>query len=117
MNIETALYPNRIAVVSLAGHLNPQTVVAAKQRLLGLIGSDRANLVVDLAAVSFVNSGGLGVLIEGCKAARLAGGDVRLARPTDQARAVLRLTMLDQFIKAYDSIEAAIASFDEQPPG
>ena len=114
MNIDTALYPNGIAVIRLAGQIDPQIAATIKQRLLALIASGHARLVVDLAAVSFVNSAGLRVLVEGCKAARLAGGDMRLARPTDQARAVLRLTQLDQFILAYESSEAAQASFDER---
>jgi anti-sigma B factor antagonist len=115
MNVETALYHGGVAVVRLAGQIDPQIAVAIKQRLAGLIASGHPCLIVDLAGVTFVNSASLRVLIEGCKAARLAGGDMRLARLTEQARAVLRLTLLDQFIQAYATTEAAQASFDADP--
>jgi anti-sigma B factor antagonist len=117
MNIDVALHPNGVAVVHLAGYLDPRVVTTLKHRLAALIGSGHPRLVVDLALVTFMNSGGLGLLIEGCKSARLAGGDLRLARPNEQARAVLRLTLLNQYLQSFDTVEEAQASFERQSDG
>ena len=58
-----------------------------------------------------VASSGLGALISGLKSARLAGGDLRIARPGPQVLTVLEFTSLNRVLQAYDSVESA---FDEQ---
>ena len=44
------------------------------------------------------------------KTTRMAGGDLRIARASDQARLVLELTTLDRVLKPYATVEEAIAS-------
>jgi anti-sigma B factor antagonist len=65
----------------------------------------------DLGAVPFVDSSGLGALIGGLKAARLAGGDLRLARPAEQAAMILELTNLSRVLRAHATVEEALAGF------
>lgn len=50
----------------------------------------RTRVVVDLAGTDFMD--GLGALISGLKTTRLAGGDLRIARPGTQVMTVLKLT-------------------------
>jgi hypothetical protein len=54
---------------------------------------------------------GLGALIGGLKAARLAGGDLRYTRPGEQARLVLELTRLDRVLRPYPTVEDALAGY------
>jgi len=68
-------------------------------------------LVVDLGAVTFIDSSGFGALIGGLKAARQAGGDLRIARPTNQALVVLKLTSLDRVLRPFASVEEAVAGY------
>ena len=58
--------------------------------------------------VSFVDSSGLGALISGMKATRIAGGDLRIAQVGDQARLILELTTLDKVMKIYPTVEEAL---------
>jgi anti-anti-sigma factor len=67
--------------------------------------------VVDLNDVPFIDSSGLAALISGLKAARTAGGDLRIARPSDQARMLFELTRLDKVLLAYPSVEDAVANY------
>lgn len=99
------------ALVALEGRLDLSTATLVRQRLAELVASGSRRLVIDLGDVSFIDSTGLGTLVSGYKAARLAGGDVRLARPSDQARVILQLTTLERVLKPYDSIEEALAGF------
>lgn len=72
-------------------------------------GGDR-RIVVDLSATSFVDSSGLGALVHGLKATRVAGGDLRIAGAPEQVLAVLRLTNLDRVLRPYaDVVEATHA--------
>jgi anti-anti-sigma factor len=100
-----------IGVARMDGRLDLLTAVAAKQRLSEAVAAGTPRLVVDLGAVAFVDSSGLGALIGGLKAARLAGGDLRLARPPEQARVILNLTTLDRVLKLYDTVEEAVAAY------
>lgn len=75
-------------------------------------GSPR--VLVDLAAVTSVDSAGLGALIRGLKAARDGGGQLVLARPSAEVAHMLQLTGLNQVLRVFDGTEAALR-FLEQP--
>jgi anti-anti-sigma factor len=64
---------------------------------------------VDLAAVEFVDSTALGVLIEA--RARLADRrSFRLAAPGLQVRRALEVSGLDRHLTVHDTVEAALAA-------
>ena len=94
-------------VIAPQGKLNLVVAPRLKSRIDALVGEGKAKIVVDLSAVEFIDSSGLGSLIGGLKAARLAGGDVRIAAAGDQVKAVLKLTNLDRILATHDSVEAA----------
>lgn len=97
------------AVVRLTGRLDLLVAAEVRQALARAVADGRRRMVVDLGDVSFVDSSGLGALISGLKAARQAGGDLRIARPSEQARMILQLTTLDRVLKPYASVEEAAA--------
>jgi anti-anti-sigma factor len=90
-----------VASLWLAGRLEMGDAMTLRERLLQLVASGRSRLVVNLAGVTFVDSMGVGALLAGLKAARRAGGDLRLASPPEQARMILRLTVLDSTFRLY----------------
>lgn len=94
-------------VVQPTGRLNMVAAPKLREQLQTIVGSGRTRLVVDLSATDFIDSSGLGALISGLKAARQAGGDLRIAAPTEQVRRVLTLTRLDRVLTAHDSVDAA----------
>lgn len=112
MEISVASPGPGVAVVRPAGRLDMLAAAEVRQRLVETVQGGQSRLVVDLAAVSFIDSSGLGALIAGLKAARQAGGDLRLAQPNDQARLVLELTTLDRVLRPYGAVEEALADYD-----
>lgn len=96
-----------VVVVRPEGRLNMVAAPQLREQLRELVDSGSARVVVDLAATEFIDSSGLGALVSGLKAARQAGGDLRLASPTAQVRSVLSLTSLDRVLRTYDSADAA----------
>lgn len=96
-----------VVVVRPEGRLNMVAAPRLREQLRDLVHSGSARVVVDLAATEFIDSSGLGALVSGLKAARQAGGDLRLASPTAQVRSVLSLTSLDRVLRTYDSADAA----------
>lgn len=73
----------------------------------------KKNVVVDLSKTKFMNSSGLGLLISGMTTMRNAGGDLRLANVADRIQSLLVITKLITVFKHFDSVDEAIASYDE----
>ena len=105
------IHPNGVAVVKFTGRLDLLNAAEAKQKLAHVVADGHPRLIVDLKQVSFIDSSGLGALIGGLKAARIAGGDLRLACVGEQARVVLQLTTLDRVLRPHATIEEALAGY------
>lgn len=104
-------YGKAKGVVVLTGRLDLLAAADLRARLQQLVAEGKNQLVVDLEAVSFIDSSGLGGLIGGLKAARVAGGDFRIARPSEQVRYVLQVSTLDRVLTPYKSIDEAFAGY------
>jgi anti-sigma B factor antagonist len=100
-----------IAIVAFSGRLDFLSAGAARNQLAETVEHGHRRLVVDLGETTFIDSSGLGALIGGLKAARKAGGDLRIAQPTQQAKAVLALTSLDRVFRFYSSVTEALAGY------
>lgn len=99
------------AVVAVEGRLTAPGVARFRAAVDDAITVSRARVVVDLSGTEFIDSSGIGALIGGLKAARLADGDLRIAAVAEPVARVLKLTNLDRVLRAYPDVEAA---FDEQ---
>jgi anti-sigma B factor antagonist len=103
--------PGGITIIRPSGRLDLLRAAQFKQDLSKIVSGGQSRLVIDLDAVTFIDSSGLGALIGGLKAARQADGDLRIARPNQQASVILQLTTLDRVLKPYSTIEEALAGY------
>ena len=108
MQVSIERREGQVAVVTPEGRLDLASASEFKQTLNDAVAAGDRTLVVDLSKVPFVDSSGLGALISGMKATRLAGGDLRLAQVGEQARLILELTSLDKVMKLYPTVEEAL---------
>ena len=102
---------NGVAVVHLAGRFDFASGPEVRAQLLNAVDAGHPKLIVEMGGVAFIDSAGIGALIGGLRAARQAGGDVRLSNPRPQARTLLSLTSIDQVLEMHSSVEAALAGF------
>lgn len=100
-----------VAVIHFAGRLDFTSAPAARDPFAAAIAAGQRKLIVDLHKVSFVDSAGLGSLIGGMRAARHAGGDLRIANAIKQAEMLFSLTSLDQAFTIHSNIEEAVSGF------
>lgn len=100
------------AVVQLDGRLDLISAGEAKQRMVEAVAAGQHRLVVDMANVDTVDSSGLGAIVGVLKAARQAGGDLRIARATSQLRVLLELTTLDRVLRPYETVEEALTGYE-----
>jgi anti-sigma B factor antagonist len=81
----------------------PQLKDAINERLI----AGEVNLVMDLEAVDFIESTGLGALIGGRRRAHALKGSLRLVCTEEQLLKIFRITGLDKVFAIYDSVEQA----------
>ena len=108
MQVNIERLEGQVAVVTPEGRLDLASASEFKQVLNDAVNAGDRILVVDLSKVPFVDSSGLGALISGMKATRLAGGDLRIAQVGEQARLILELTTLDKVMKVYSTVAEAL---------
>ena len=102
-----------VAVLRLTGDaLGGPDGSALHDTLHAAKGDGPLHTVVDLGGVRHMNSSGLGMLIGALTTARNSGGDLRLAGVGDRIRTLLEITQLDGVFQRYESVDAAVASYD-----
>ncbi|HEY5674549.1 MAG TPA: STAS domain-containing protein [Malonomonas sp.] len=82
-----------------------------KEQMLQLFDEGKCNLVIDLSAVRFVDSSGLGALVSGFKNASARDGSLKLCSLQPQVRSMFELTRLHRVFEIFISVEEALESF------
>lgn len=93
-------------VLTTTGRLNLTSAAGLRAQLTDLIAAGNTRIVVDLSATDAIDSSGIGALIAALKAARVAGGDLRIAAPNEQIRSVLKLTNLSRVLLVQTDVDA-----------
>ena len=97
-------------VVEVSGEVDVYTAAKLRAALDEEIAAGRNRLVVDLDAVTFLDSTGLGVLVGRLKVVRNHSGWLRLVCTQDRVLRVFRITGLDTVIGIHDTLEDALSS-------
>jgi anti-sigma B factor antagonist len=67
-------------------------------------------IVVDLAKVTYIDSSGLAVLIEGMQNVESYGGKFALAGLQENVRPIFEIARLDQVFRIYPDVDSALAA-------
>ena len=95
------------AVVAVAGEIDVYTSPLLQERLVEVLRDGSPSIVLDLSAVTFLDSTGLGVLITGLKRCRSAEGDLVLVTAQPNVLKVLEITGLNDVFQVHDSVDDA----------
>ena len=109
---EDAPYPTELTasgatVVLATGRLNFPEVENLRQQLLSYVERGAVRMAIDLSSVRAIDSAGVGALISGLKAARVAGGDLRLVAPSTVVSSVLDVMNLNRILTTHKTAEEA----------
>jgi len=84
-----------------------------RDHVKGLLAETR-QIVLNLADVTYIDSGGIGVLVSLFTSAKTAGGDIKLAHLTRRVDHLLQITKLITVFDVYDDERGAVSAFAAQ---
>lgn len=86
-------------------HVSPRVAVSLAQ----IAQKKPAQVVVDLSRVSYIDSSGLAVLIEGMQNAADYGGKFALVGLQENVRSIFEIARLDQVFRIFPDVASALA--------
>jgi anti-sigma B factor antagonist len=96
-------------VIAVGGEIDVYTAPKLRDKIAEVVAAGSYDLVVDLEAVEFLDSTGLGVLVGGLKKVRAHGGTLRLVCSQDRLLKIFRITGLAKVFDIHDTPERALA--------
>ena len=97
-------------VVAVGGEIDVYTAPKLRDKITELVGAGVYDIVIDLEAVEFLDSTGLGVIVGGLKKVRAHEGSLRLVCTQDRLLKIFRITGLAKVFDIHQSADAAVAA-------
>ncbi|MCA1981679.1 anti-sigma factor antagonist [Nocardioides nematodiphilus] len=97
-------------VVAVGGEIDVYTAPKLRDKITELVGAGVYDIVIDLEAVEFLDSTGLGVIVGGLKKVRAHDGSLRLVCTQDRLLKIFRITGLAKVFDIHQSADAAVAA-------
>lgn len=101
---------DRTVVVAVGGEIDLGTAGQLRDHLTESIRDGAHDVVLDLSAVTFMDSTGLQVLIATQRRLDPLGGTLRLVGLRSGVAKVLKVTGLDESFPAYETVDQALAA-------
>jgi anti-sigma B factor antagonist len=104
--------PSTVVVV-VTGEVDIETAPTFERELAGVVeGGFPKALIVDLTAVTFIDSTGLTALVRAFERQRLAGNQLGIVSDDSRVAMMLEVSRLDRVLRTYRTCEEALASFE-----
>ena len=100
-----------VTVVDCSGRIVFGDEAALVRETVRKLIAENKRIVLNLANVTYIDSGGLGTLVGLYTTAHNAGGAVKLAHLTERVGDLLQVTKLVTVFEVYDTVEKAVESF------
>jgi anti-sigma B factor antagonist len=97
-------------VVAVSGEVDVYSAPTLKQSITDLLASGASTVVVDLSGVAFLDSTGLGALVEARSATSDAGGALPLVCSHERIIKLFTITGLDEVFAIHPTVDEAVAS-------
>lgn len=99
-----------VDIVEIGGRLTLIEVPEAREKLKGVAQNGSGKMIIDLSETTFMDSGGLSVLISAFKAVQARNGRLVLAAPSPSIQSLIELTRLQQIFEIFQTTETAVAT-------
>jgi anti-sigma B factor antagonist len=98
-----------VPVVEVSGEVDVYSAPALKDQLTSLLKSGASSVVVDLSEVAFLDSTGLGALVEARAATSESGGSLPLVCSQERILKLFKITGLDGVFAIHATVDEALA--------
>ena len=106
-----------VTILNIVGRLTiDEAAQHLKNDIEALISRDRLHVVLNLAQVPYIDSGGLGQLVASYGSVKRAGGAMKLLNVNSRNHDLLVITRLVTVFESFDSEAEAVRSFDTLAP-
>ena len=102
--------PDESNVLPLEGEIDLHVSPRVSASLGAMIEQKPSRLVVDLSKVTYIDSSGLAVLIEGMQNVEAYGGKFLLAGIQENVKPIFEIARLDQVFLIFPHVDAALAA-------
>jgi anti-sigma B factor antagonist len=100
-----------VTILELRGQLKEDGDIPLPEIVADLVRRGRQKLVLDLGAVTRIDSTGVGLVTAKYLTVRRLGGDLKLLHLTPRARQLLSITKLERVFEIFDDEDEAVRSF------
>jgi anti-anti-sigma factor len=94
-------------VIRLIGEINLRNSPDIREALLGLLAERPQQLIIDLERVHYMDSSGVGTLVELKRRSEQGGARFALAALQPRVRNLFQMTKLDLFFRIFSSVQEA----------
>jgi anti-sigma B factor antagonist len=100
-----------VAILTLKGRLSLGESNLVREKVAQLAAAGRFKVVVDLGAVDYIDSTGLGILVICFTSLKKQGGALKLVNPNKRNVELLLLTKLHTVFEVFNEVQDAVNSF------
>jgi anti-sigma B factor antagonist len=102
-----------VTIVDFKGRLAVGVSDALLPRVIDeILGEGSKKILLNLSDMDYIDSNGLGELVQAYRESQRRGASLRLLKPQDRVTKTLRLTNLLPIFSVYESEEEALRAFD-----
>jgi anti-sigma B factor antagonist len=106
-----------VTIIDCSGRIVFGEEAGELRELVKKILAENSRVILNLADVSYIDSGGIGTLVSLFTTARNAGGDIKLLHLTKRVGDLLQITKLITVFESYDDEQAALRAFASAASG
>jgi anti-sigma B factor antagonist len=100
-----------VVILTLKGRLTLGESNQIREKIAALVAAGKHNVVVDLGAVEYIDSTGLGILVICFTSLKKQGGALKLVNPNKRNVELLLLTKLHTVFEVFNEDQDAVNSF------
>ena len=100
---------SELTIITLSGRFDSLLAKEFKSCVVRLIETNQVKLIIDMGAVNFIDSSGLGALVGCLKTISKEKGEVRIAALTPEVRTIFELTRLHRIFDMFETLDAALS--------
>ena len=116
LTVEKRLVDSGVAVLSLAGRLSlGRDCQRMEWQVDDLLHEGKLKVIFDLSGLSFIDSAGVGIVVMCFGKLKKSGGALLVAGAKGYVEETLKTTRVNEVLPLFPSVEAAAASFANQP--